>query len=98
MEFHLQCSFDCGGVKGGGGCLTLAFLSRGLMVNFLSVKEMFLISLQGKPIFGVILGEVRNKNEEKEAVCKLVACTVQAKRFANTTLIYIYIYMYVWGM
>lgn len=24
----------------------------GLMMNFLSLKEMFLISLQGKPIFG----------------------------------------------
>lgn len=59
VEFHLQCSFDGGGVKGGGGCLTLALLSSGLIVNFLSVKEMFLISLQGKPIFGVILVEMR---------------------------------------
>lgn len=32
--------------------LTGAFLSMGLMTNFLSLKEMFLISLQGKPIFG----------------------------------------------
>lgn len=27
----------------------------GLMTNFLSLKEMFLISLHGKPIFGVNL-------------------------------------------
>ena len=36
--------------------LTGAFLSIGLMINFLSLKEMFLISLQGNPIFGVSLG------------------------------------------
>lgn len=35
--------------------LTGDFLSMGLMTNFLSLKEMFLISLQGKPIFGVSL-------------------------------------------
>lgn len=35
--------------------LTGDFLSMGLMMNFLSLKEMFLISLQGKPIFGVSL-------------------------------------------
>lgn len=35
--------------------LTGAFLSIGLMTNFLSLKEMFRISLQGKPIFGVNL-------------------------------------------
>lgn len=34
---------------------TGAFLSMGLMTNFLSLKEIFLISLQGKPIFGVSL-------------------------------------------
>lgn len=32
--------------------LTFDFLSIGLMMNFLSLKEMFLISLQGNPIFG----------------------------------------------
>lgn len=37
--------------------LTGDFLSIGLMMNFLSLKEMFLISLQGKPIFGVSLRE-----------------------------------------
>jgi len=37
--------------------LTGAFLSIGLMTNFLSLKEMFRISLQGKPIFGVNLRE-----------------------------------------
>lgn len=37
------------------GLHTGAFLSMGLMTNFLSLKEMFLISLQGKPILGVIL-------------------------------------------
>lgn len=35
--------------------LTGAFLSIGLMINFLSLKEMFLISLQGNPILGVSL-------------------------------------------
>ena len=32
--------------------LTGAFLSIGLITNFLSLNEMFLISLHGKPIFG----------------------------------------------
>lgn len=35
--------------------LTGAFLSIGLITNFLSLNEMFLISLQGNPIFGVSL-------------------------------------------
>lgn len=35
--------------------LTGAFLSIGLITNFLSLKEIFLISLQGNPIFGVSL-------------------------------------------
>jgi len=35
--------------------LTGAFLSIGFMTNFLSLKEMFLISLHGKPILGVSL-------------------------------------------
>jgi len=34
---------------------TGAFLSIGLMINFLSLKDMLRISLQGKPIFGVNL-------------------------------------------
>lgn len=38
--------------------LTGAFLSMGLMTNFLSLKEMFRISLQGNPIFGVNLDEI----------------------------------------
>ena len=37
--------------------LTGAFLSMGLMMNFLSLNEMFLISLQGNPILGVNLKE-----------------------------------------
>lgn len=37
------------------GILTGAFLSIGFITNFLSLKEMFLISLQGNPIFGVSL-------------------------------------------
>lgn len=41
--------------------LTGAFLSIGLMTNFLSLKEMFRISLQGKPIFGVNLNEILRK-------------------------------------
>lgn len=40
--------------------LTGAFLSIGLMINFLSLKEIFLISLQGNPIFGVSLDTKRN--------------------------------------
>ena len=40
--------------------LTGAFLSIGLMPNFLSLKEMFRISLQGKPIFGVNLKTKQN--------------------------------------
>ena len=40
--------------------LTGAFLSIGLMINFLSLKEMFLISLQGNPIFGVSLDTKSN--------------------------------------
>lgn len=40
--------------------LTGAFLSIGFMTNFLSLKEMFRISLQGKPIFGVNLEKKRN--------------------------------------
>lgn len=36
-------------------------MSIGFMTNFLSLKEMFLISLQGKPIFGVILVNVKEK-------------------------------------
>lgn len=35
--------------------LTGAFLSMGLITNFLSLNDMFLISLQGKPILGVNL-------------------------------------------
>lgn len=35
--------------------LTGDFLSIALITNFLSLKEIFLISLQGKPILGVIL-------------------------------------------
>lgn len=39
--------------------LTGAFLSIGLMTNFLSLNDMFLISLQGNPIFGVNLCDSR---------------------------------------
>lgn len=35
--------------------LTGAFLSIGFITNFLSLNEIFLISLQGKPILGVNL-------------------------------------------
>lgn len=42
--------------------LTGAFLSIGLMTNFLSLKEMFRISLQGKPIFGVNLKKKNKAN------------------------------------
>lgn len=41
--------------------LTGAFLSMGLMTNFLSLNEMFLISLQGKPILGVSLQKKNNE-------------------------------------
>lgn len=45
--------------------LTGDFLSIGLMMNFLSLKEMFLISLQGKPIFGVNLREKSHEHEHE---------------------------------
>ena len=50
----------CWGIGGGGGgydavILTGAFLSLGFIMNFLSLNEMFLISLHGKPILGVNL-------------------------------------------
>lgn len=38
--------------------LTGDFLSIALITNFLSLKEIFLISLQGKPILGVILQDI----------------------------------------
>lgn len=49
--------------------LTGAFLSMGLMTNFLSLNEMFLISLQGKPILGVNLQ--KKKIEQLMNVSKL---------------------------
>lgn len=52
---HISSFWDLKG-KSDEGRLTGAFLSMGLMTNFLSLKEMFRISLQGKPIFGVSLG------------------------------------------
>ena len=47
----------------------------GLMTNFLSLKEMFLISLQGNPIFGVNLQENINekKNKKKEKKDRLAS-------------------------
>lgn len=39
--------------------LTGAFLSIGFITNFLSLNEIFLISLQGKPIFGVNLKKMK---------------------------------------
>ena len=50
-------------VKAAEVLLTGDFLSMGLMMNFLSLKEMFLISLQGKPIFGVNLGKRSHEHE-----------------------------------
>lgn len=44
------------------GLHTGAFLSIGFITNFLSLKEMFLISLHGNPILGVILWTIQNKN------------------------------------
>lgn len=41
----------------------------GLMTNFLSLKEMFRISLQGKPIFGVILNKQKTKQVLKKTFC-----------------------------
>lgn len=37
----------------------------GLMTNFLSLNEMFLISLQGKPILGVSLQKKKNNETIK---------------------------------
>lgn len=45
--------------------LTGAFLSMGLITNFLSLKEMFLISLHGKPILGVSLWKWRPRTSEQ---------------------------------
>ncbi len=42
--------------------ITGDFLSMGLMTNFLSLKEIFRISLQGNPILGVSLLKNRNTN------------------------------------
>lgn len=39
----------------------------GLMTNFLSLKEMFLISLQGKPIFGVNLRLKKKTKKEGDS-------------------------------
>ena len=43
----------------------------GLMTNFLSLKEMFLISLHGKPIFGVNLRSKKKKKKVGEVRCVL---------------------------
>lgn len=48
--------------------LTGAFLSIGLMTNFLSLKEMFRISLQGKPILGVSLKEINVQSGEQSTI------------------------------
>ena len=45
--------------------LTGDFLSMGLIMNFLSLKEIFLISLHGKPILGVNLKEHNDKQTIK---------------------------------
>lgn len=44
--------------------LTGAFLSIGLITNFLSLNEIFLISLQGNPIFGVSLQKWKAKGNK----------------------------------
>lgn len=46
--------------------LTGDFLSIALITNFLSLKEIFLISLQGKPILGVILQKNRKYHRKQE--------------------------------
>lgn len=53
--------------------LTGAFLSIGFMTNFLSLKEMFRISLQGKPIFGV--------NLKKKKLCPKVVKNLHFQHF-----------------
>ena len=45
--------------------LTGAFLSIGLITNFLSLNEIFLISLQGNPIFGVSLQKWKAKGNKR---------------------------------
>lgn len=54
--------------------LTGDFLSMGLMMNFLSLKEMFLISLQGNPIFGVNLEKTQREHDPyyQNTNCKML--------------------------
>jgi hypothetical protein len=55
LKTHVAVRMVSGESVGSSVELTGAFLSMGLMTNFLSLKELFLFSLQGKPIFGVNL-------------------------------------------
>ena len=48
--------------------LTGAFLSIGLITNFLSLKDIFLISLHGKPIFGVNLQQTSKRRHLAKVV------------------------------
>lgn len=80
--------------------LTGAFLSMGFMMNFLSLKEMFLISLQGNPIFGVSL---RTGNQDGNKETKATQAAQLAAHFLpiETTLYYADTYSYsrenLWG-
>jgi hypothetical protein len=48
-------------------------LSIGLITNFLSLKEIFLMSLHGNPIFGVSLEGTMSKVKKKASMGKHVS-------------------------
>ncbi len=55
------------------------------MTNFLSLKEMFLISLQGNPILGVILLKTMQKQKNDEQVL-LVLIMIGTPTYATNAL------------
>lgn len=66
--------------------LTGAFLSIGFMTNFLSLKEMFLISLQGKPILGVSL-QRKKFSLEAAKMCNLCPLSLNSVPFLLSQLV-----------
>lgn len=63
--------------------LTGAFLSIGLITNFLSLNEMFLISLQGNPIFGVSLQKLKAKEMKVSSHSKFLTYNKKLKILPN---------------
>lgn len=66
--------------------LTGAFLSIGFMTNFLSLKEMFLISLQGKPILGVSL-QRKEFSLEAAKMCNLCPLSLNSILFPLSQIV-----------